>query len=65
MRTTVTIDDELVQRAAALTGIKGRATLLRHGLEVLIEVESARRLAQLGGSDPAATAAPRRRESGT
>jgi len=65
MRTTVTIDDELAERAAALTGITERATLLRHGLEMLIEVESARRLARLGGSDPAATAAPRRRESGT
>jgi Arc/MetJ family transcription regulator len=65
MRTTVTIDDELAERAAALTGITERATLLRHGLEVLVEVESARRLARLGGSDPAATAAPRRRSSGT
>lgn len=61
MRTTVTIDDELLATAAALTGIDERAALLRHGLEMLIELESARRLALLGGSDPAASAAPRRR----
>ncbi len=63
MRTTVTIDDELAAKAAQLTGITERATLLRLGLETLVEVESARRLARLGGSDPKATAAPRRRGS--
>ena len=62
MRTTVTIDDELVAKAAELTGIDERSALLRHGLETLIELESARRLALLGGSDPTATAAPRHRE---
>jgi Arc/MetJ family transcription regulator len=61
MRTTVTIDDELAAKAEELTGIAERATLLRRGLEVLVEVESARRLARLGGADPKATAAPRRR----
>ncbi len=61
MRTTVTLDDELIERAAALTGITERSALLRDGLETLIRVESARRLAALGGSDPAAAAAPRRR----
>lgn len=59
MRTTVTIDDELMAKAAELTGIKERSTLLRAGLEALIRVESARRLAALGGSDGGATAAPR------
>ncbi len=63
MRTTVTIDDELLERAAELTGLTERTALLREGLEVLIRVESARRLAALGGSDPAATAAPRERSS--
>ena len=62
MRTRVTIDDELMATAAALSGIEERSALLRRGLETLIEVESARRLALLGGSDPDATAAPRRRE---
>ncbi|MGJ0184270.1 type II toxin-antitoxin system VapB family antitoxin [Corynebacterium glyciniphilum] len=61
MRTTVTIDDKLMERARELTGIDERSVLLRAGLESLIRVESARRLAALGGSDPDATAAPRRR----
>ncbi|MCV7122928.1 type II toxin-antitoxin system VapB family antitoxin [Mycobacterium lacus] len=61
MRTTITLDDALVDRAAELTGIRERSALVRAGLETLIRVESARRLAALGGSDPAATAAPRRR----
>ncbi|NYE73755.1 type II toxin-antitoxin system VapB family antitoxin [Microlunatus parietis] len=63
MRTTVTIDDELLARAAELTGIEEKATLLRHGLRALIRIESGRRLAALGGSDPRAEAAPRRRGS--
>ena len=63
MRTTVTIDDELLARAAELTGITERSALLRDGLETLIRVESAKRLAALGGSDSDATAAPRRRDS--
>ena len=62
MRTTVTIDDELLARATELTGITERSALLRDGLETLIRVESAKRLAALGGSDSHATAAPRRRD---
>jgi Arc/MetJ family transcription regulator len=62
MRTTVTIDDELLARATELTGITERSALLRDGLETLIRVESAKRLAALGGSDRHATAAPRRRD---
>lgn len=61
MRTTVTIDDDLLARATELTGVTERTALLREGLETLIRVESARRLAALGGSDPNAEAAPRRR----
>jgi len=61
MRTTVTLDDALVARAAELTGVMEKSALLRAGLECLIRVESARRLAALGGTDPKATAAPRRR----
>jgi Arc/MetJ family transcription regulator len=63
MRTTVTIDDDLLERAAELTGMTERTALLREGLETLIRVESARRLAALGGSDARASAAPRRRNS--
>lgn len=62
MRTTVTIDDDLLARASELTGITERSTLLRDGLKALIRVESSRRLAALGGSDAAATPAPRHRE---
>ena len=61
MRTTVTLDDDLLERAAALTGITERTALLRSGLEALIRIESGRRLAALGGSDPGAAAPPRRR----
>ncbi|WP_349897425.1 type II toxin-antitoxin system VapB family antitoxin [Parafrigoribacterium soli] len=61
MRTTVTVDDELVARAAELTGREERSTLIRLGLEALIERESARRLALLGGTDTRAATAPRRR----
>ena len=62
MRTTVTIDDDLLTKASQLTGINDRATLLRDGLKTLIRVESARRLAALGGTDRQATSAPRRRD---
>lgn len=62
MRTTVTLDDALVQRAVELSGTTERSTLVRRGLEALIERESARRLALLGGSDPRATSAPRQRD---
>jgi Arc/MetJ family transcription regulator len=65
MRTTVTIDDDLLARAAELTGITERSALLRDGLETLIRVESAKRLAALGSSDGDATAAPRRRDGAT
>ena len=52
MRTTVTLDDELVARAEALVGPMDRSSLVRAGLSALIERESARRLALLGGSQP-------------
>jgi Arc/MetJ family transcription regulator len=61
MRTTVTLDDEVVAKAAALAGTSETSALVRQGLETLIRVESARRLAALGGTDSTATAAPRRR----
>ncbi|MGO4256858.1 type II toxin-antitoxin system VapB family antitoxin [Marmoricola sp. RAF53] len=61
MRTTVTLDDATVARAVELTGVAETSALVRQGLETLIRVETARRLAALGGSDPKASAAPRRR----
>jgi Arc/MetJ family transcription regulator len=61
MRTTVALDDDLVAKAQAFTGLKEKSTLIREALKALIERESARRLACLGGSEPDLTAAPRRR----
>lgn len=61
MRTTVTLDDGLLEKAQALTGTKERSILLREALEALVERESARRLAQLGGTLPHLADVPRRR----
>jgi Arc/MetJ family transcription regulator len=52
MRVTVVLDDELLARAEALSGLTKRAPLLREALKALIERESTRRLAKLGGSEP-------------
>lgn len=62
MRTTLNIDDDLLAKALKLTGPIDRAALIREALIALIERESARRLALLGGSQPGLVAAPRRRE---
>jgi len=51
MRTTLNIDDDLLQKAKRLTGIKETASLVRLGLEALILMESSRRLAKLGGTE--------------
>jgi Arc/MetJ family transcription regulator len=61
MRTTVALDDALLAKAAALTGLSERSALLREALKALIERESARRLASLGGSEPELMPVPRRR----
>ena len=61
MRTTVNLDEELVVQAKELTGVTERSALLRAGLIALIERESARRLARLGGSEPQLEMVPRRR----
>lgn len=63
MRTTVTLDDALLADAEEYTGIAERSSLLREALKALVEREAARRLALLGGSDPKATLAPRRRSA--
>lgn len=62
MRTTVNLDDDLLAKAAELTGMTERTALLRESLQALIERESARRLILLGGTDAGATAAHRRRD---
>lgn len=61
MRTTLNIDDELLERARRLTGISEKTALVHAGLEALIARESARRLAELGGSERALRSVPRRR----
>lgn len=60
MRTTLALDDDLVSEAQQLTGVREKSALVREALKALIERESARRLARLGGSEPALTAVPRR-----
>jgi hypothetical protein len=64
VRTTVTLDPDLVEQAARLTGIRERSAILRAGLLALIERESARRLGRLGGSEPQLAPIPRRRAAG-
>jgi Arc/MetJ family transcription regulator len=61
MRTTMALDDELVAEAQGLTGLKEKSALVREALKALIERESGRRLARLGGSEPDLNAPPRRR----
>jgi Arc/MetJ family transcription regulator len=61
MRTTLNIDDDLLDKAAELTGIKEKTSLVKLGLEALIARESARRLAALGGSEKDLEMIPRRR----
>jgi Arc/MetJ family transcription regulator len=61
MRTTLNIEDELLARAAELTGIKEKTSLVRLGLEALIARESAKRLAALGGTEKNLEMIPRRR----
>ena len=60
MRTTINIDEGLYQQAVALTGKKEKTALIREALQALIERESARRLARMGGSEPDLEAIPRR-----
>lgn len=62
MRTTINIDDDLLAKAAKLTGPLDRSAMVHEGLRALIERESARRLARLGGTQAALKAAPRRRQ---
>jgi Arc/MetJ family transcription regulator len=64
MRTTLNIDDDLLRQAAELTGISEKTSLIRLGLEALIALSSARRLAALGGSEKQLRRVPRRRSSG-
>ena len=61
MRTTLNIEDELLNKAAKLTGIREKTSLVRLGLEALIARESGKRLAKLGGTEKKLEMIPRRR----
>jgi Arc/MetJ family transcription regulator len=60
MRTTLALDDELLAKAQALTGLSEKSSLVREALRALIQRESAKRLALLGGSEPQLSDIPRR-----
>jgi Arc/MetJ family transcription regulator len=61
MRTTLNIDDKLLDKAEKLTGIKEKTSLVRLGLEALIARESSKRLAKLGGTEKQLEMIPRRK----
>ena len=61
MRTTLNIEDSLIDKASKMTGIKEKTTLVKLGLEALIAKESAKRLAKLGGTEKQLKPVPRRR----
>ena len=61
MRTTLNIDDEVLEKASRLTGITEKTSLVRLGLEALIARESSKRLAKLGGTEKTLRSIPRRR----
>ena len=61
MRTTLNIDDQLYEEAVRLTGVKEKTALLRESLKALIQRESAKRLSQLGGTEPQLDDIPRHR----
>ena len=61
MRTTLNIEDNLLDQASKMTGIKEKTTLVKLGLEALIARESAKRLAKLGGTEKQLRKVPRRR----
>jgi Arc/MetJ family transcription regulator len=63
MRTTLNINDEILQKASRLTGVKEKTALVRLGLEALIARESSKRLAKLGGTEKGLRAIPRRRSA--
>ena len=64
MRTTIALDDDLIETAAAYTGLKEKSALIRAALTALIEREASRRLALLGGTEPDLVGPPRRQPTG-
>jgi Arc/MetJ family transcription regulator len=60
MRTTLNIDDRILRKATEITGVKEKTSLVRLGLEALVSLESAKRLASLGGTEKRLRFIPRR-----
>ena len=65
MRAIINIEDELLDKATKLTGIKEKTSLIKLGLEALVAAESAKRLAKLGGTEKKLEIISRRRAAGT
>jgi Arc/MetJ family transcription regulator len=63
MRTTLNIDDQILEKASLLTGVKEKTSLVRLGLEALIARESSKRLAMLGGTEKKLKSIPRRQST--
>ncbi len=63
MRTTLNIDDQILEKASLLTGVKEKTSLVRLGLEALIARESSKRLAMLGGTEKNLKSIPRRQST--
>jgi len=63
MRTTLNIEDKILEKASQLTGIKEKTSLVRLGLEALIAIESSKRLAKLGGTENSLRPIPRRKSA--
>ena len=61
MRTTLSLDDDLMEQARLFTGLQEKSALVKEALKALIERESARRLALLGGTEPGLMTIPRRK----
>ncbi len=61
MRTTLNIDDKLIERAKEITGIQEKTALIKHALETLLALEAGKRLAAMGGTMPDFATIPRRR----
>jgi Arc/MetJ family transcription regulator len=62
MRTTITLDDDLIAKAQAYTGVDDKTTLVQEALKALIQREAAKRLVSLGGSQPGIKEVPRRQQ---
>ncbi len=63
MRTTLNIDDRILEKASQLSGVKEKTSLVRLGLEALITLESSKRLAKLGGTEKKIGSIPRRQST--